>query len=285
MRPNRVARRRVSYECCLAPLKLGLFGPLALYVCAWLFGPKLQPSDSHLAILSLFASSFCHHIQHSVLSCSFRRNPSVELKSSVTKYSSAIRGQWPLILANNIKQSSPNNLRTKAIELSPQRILGIGRKPPKQQSGHGTSSANLPLLEIVFVTLSAQRFCLAGVEHLSSPVLLITWCLRILLQKDFSQKLAEKNQQFFCALSQKFGQEDFTHFHSVTTRFPWAGHVGSAQRDGRPGSPAFLPGVHHDGLTTQTLTVQSRDGLESLPHPKEKPQNWITGWLNHVESC
>lgn len=184
MRPNRVARRRVSYECCLAPLKLGLFGPLALYVCAWLFGPKLQPSDSHLAILSLFASSFCHHIQHSVLSCSFRRNPSVELKSSVTKYSSAIRGQWPLILANNIKQSSPNNLRTKAIELSPQRILGIGRKPPKQQSRHGTSSANLPLLEIVFVTLSAQRFCLAGVEHLSSPVLLITWCLRILLQKD-----------------------------------------------------------------------------------------------------
>jgi len=53
MRPNRVARRRVLYECCLAPLKLGLFGPLALYVCASLFGPKLQPSDSHLAILSL----------------------------------------------------------------------------------------------------------------------------------------------------------------------------------------------------------------------------------------
>ena len=231
-----------SYECCVAPLKLGLFGPLALYVCAWLSGPKLQPSDSHL-----LSSHFLLHLSAIIFSTPFFRVRFAETllwnwNPRRPSYHQQQQDKWP-----------PDSGKQHQIILAKQSSFKSHWAQPWANSGHWqkASEATKRPWHIIFcqsstswnrcVTLSAQRFGLGGVEHLSSPVPLVTWCLW--------RKIYHSNWQ--PPLSQWIRRRQDS--------MNWWAKVGSAQKVGQ----AFLPGVHNDGLATQTLAVQSRDGLES----------------------
>ena len=266
MRPNRVARRRVLYECCLAPLKLGLFGPLALYVCAAcasLFWPEIAT----LRFASCYPLTVCF-----IFLPSYSALRSFVFVSPKPCCGIEILGDQVII--SNKRTMAPDSGKRYQKILAKQSSYKSHWAQPSANSGHwqkASKATKRPRDIICQSSTSWNRFC-----HIVSTKILPCWCRTPVLTGP-SHHLVPPD-----FASGRFITEigsTFTHFHSVANnQIPmgqsWVGPKGWSQ--------AFLPGVHHDGLTTQTLTVQSRDGLESLPKPPKL--NLRTGWLNHVES-
>lgn len=178
------------------------------------------------------------------------------------------------VIISNKRTMAPDSGKQYQTILAKQSSYKSHWAQPSANSGHwqkASKATKRPRDIICQSSTSWNRFC-----HIVSTKILPCWCRTPVLTGP-SHHLVPPD-----FASGRFITEigsTFTHFHSVAdNQIPmgqsWVGPKGWSQ--------AFLPGVHHDGLTTQTLTVQSRDGLESLPKPPKL--NLRTGWLNHVES-